>query len=217
MTGRSGVLASVLALTTVLEAAPAMAVQVNGAVLPDTIEVGGRPLHLNGCGTREAMLQDSYVIGLYLPEATSDREVIFSSATPKAIVARLIYRDRLPPRVSNSHDTVRRELAELDVRQNFLNMIDGLNAGDEVIIRYAPGQDVETLVNGQVRSTSSGPTMLQIQLRVWLSNDNASDNLYRLLLAGRCQPDVDDCRDAPLPDQGRVTRHAQPPGTTCGR
>ena len=50
----------------------ALAADLAGVSMPDSIVSGKTKLHLNGIGLREKFLLDIYVVGMYIPQKNSD-------------------------------------------------------------------------------------------------------------------------------------------------
>src|SRR6266540_7440450 len=66
-------------LSCAVAAAVALAGEVAGVRMPDTITVEGKTLKLNGIGLRKKMMFKVYVAGLYVETPTKSPEAIISS------------------------------------------------------------------------------------------------------------------------------------------
>ena len=62
-----------------------------GVTLPDTVQVGGKTLALNGLGLRKKFVVKVYVAGLYLEQKSSDADAIIKSEAPKQIVMHFLH------------------------------------------------------------------------------------------------------------------------------
>src|SRR5271167_4066463 len=62
-----------------------------GVTLPDTIQVRGTPLVLNGMGLRTKYMVKVYVAGLYLEQKSSDPDAIIKSDATKRIVMQFLH------------------------------------------------------------------------------------------------------------------------------
>jgi hypothetical protein len=73
-------------------AATATAASLAGMTLPDSYQVGGQTLVLNGIGVRTLTIFSikAYVAGLYLPRPSHDARAILQSADPKVIILRFV-------------------------------------------------------------------------------------------------------------------------------
>ena len=68
-----------------LASAAALARDLAGATLPDTLQAGGKTMKLNGLGLRQKAIFKVYVGGLYLEAPSKDADAIIASDQPKAI------------------------------------------------------------------------------------------------------------------------------------
>ncbi|HYG70131.1 MAG TPA: chalcone isomerase family protein, partial [Anaeromyxobacteraceae bacterium] len=66
-------------------AVPALAAEVAGVKVPDTMEVGGQTLKLNGAGLRKKFVVKVYTGALYLPQKTTDAKQAITANQPKAV------------------------------------------------------------------------------------------------------------------------------------
>jgi hypothetical protein len=62
-----------------------------GVTLPDTVQVGGTKLVLNGLGVRTKYMVKVYVAGLYLEQKSSDPRTIIQADAPKRIVMQFLH------------------------------------------------------------------------------------------------------------------------------
>src|SRR5271167_4916624 len=62
-----------------------------GVTLPDTVQVGGKTLVLNGLGVRTKLMVKVYVAGLYLEQKSSDSNAIIKADAPKQIVMKFVH------------------------------------------------------------------------------------------------------------------------------
>jgi hypothetical protein len=62
-----------------------------GVTLPDTVQVGGTTLVLNGLGLRKKFVVKVYVAGLYLEQKSSDAGAIIKADAPKRIVMQFLH------------------------------------------------------------------------------------------------------------------------------
>ena len=66
----------------------ALALDVGGVTLPDSVQVGGQTLALNGAGLRKKMFVKVYAGGLYLKSKATDADSVVSADAPMAAIAR---------------------------------------------------------------------------------------------------------------------------------
>src|SRR5688500_11461026 len=80
----------------------ASAATLAGVTMPDTIDVGGDKLVLNGQGLREMLFIDIYVAGLYLPVKTHDAATVINSDVHKRVVMHFIFRKVSPSQIKDT-------------------------------------------------------------------------------------------------------------------
>ena len=76
----------IVLLVLLLTPVPVSAAEESGVVLPDTMDLGGQSLVLNGLGLRQKFVFDVYVGGLYLPAANSDADAVLGADEPRYMV-----------------------------------------------------------------------------------------------------------------------------------
>lgn len=71
----------------------ARAASIDGVGLPDTYQVGGQTLVLNGIGIRTLTIFKvrAYVAGLYLPQKNRDPAAIMASPGPKVVLLQFLH------------------------------------------------------------------------------------------------------------------------------
>lgn len=140
--------------------ATAIAGELAGVTVPDAAVVGGAPLVLNGMGLREKYTLDIYVGSLYLPARTTQESAAIQSDVPKRIVMSFLFRSVSVEQVT---ETFREGLAnnphagELGEQlERLTGMMEGLRAGDTVVIDYVPGQGTSITIRGRHKGTIAG-------------------------------------------------------------
>ena len=81
--------AAVLALAAA-SSLPAQAVRYEGQDFPDTLQLGGAPLQLNGAGKRQVAIYPLYLAALYLPQKATSAEAIYAETGPKRLEMRIV-------------------------------------------------------------------------------------------------------------------------------
>lgn len=183
----AGLLALLFSLTAVN---PASARSCQGVNMPNSIQVDGTTLVLNGMGIREAtVLQvNVYVAGLYLETASRDANAILASDTRKRIVLRFV------------HDVDRADVVEA-MREGFRNNAPGtpqakinqltswataMTDGQTMQFTYIPGRGTEFSVNGQVKGTIEGADFARSVFSLYIGRNPPNRGLRTGLLGGRC-------------------------------
>ena len=158
-----------------------------GVTLPDTAQVGGTTLVLNGLGLRTKFVVKVYVAGLYLDKKSSDADAIIKADAPKQIVMHFL------------HGASKKQMADAfdesfndntpDARKTMKGDIDQLLAalapvkeGDEMVFTYLPGKGTTLAINGQDKVTIAGPAFGQVLLSVWLGPKPPNADLKKGIL-----------------------------------
>ena len=159
----------------------------NGVTMPDTIQVRGIPLVLNGMGVRTRTGFKIYVAGLYLQQKSADSDAIIKSDAPKRIVLQV------------THDTSKNQMVEAFDRgfdnsepgardalkpqvYRFLGQLDTVHPGDQMVFTYLPGTGTIYLMNGGEKLTIPGLPFAQLFFSMWLGPRPAAPDLKRGLL-----------------------------------
>lgn len=170
-------------------------VEIHGVKLPDTAEVQGVQLHLNGAGTRYKAIFKVYVAGLYLAKKASTPDEVVNQAGPKRLIVTML-------RTIDS-----RELGKLLTRGMEDNMgkaavsklVPGLIrmgeifaaqkplvAGDQFMIDWEPGIGSLITVKGVVQGEPfKEPEFFKALMMIWLGPVPADDKLKDALLGGK--------------------------------
>lgn len=178
------------ALFSVATAVPAYARQCADVRMPETVQVDGATLHLNGLGIREAtVLQvNVYVAGLYVETTSRNASEILGSDTRKRIVMHFV------------HDVSRDDMAGA-FREGFRNNAPGTDAakinrlvgwaqamsvGQVMSFTYIPGRGTEFVVNGTSRGVIEGADFARSVFSLYIGGHPPNRGLRTGLLGGRC-------------------------------
>ena len=160
-----------------------------GVVLADTLEVGGKTLQLNGLGMREATILNVkvYVGGLYLEQRSSDAEAILASDQYKLLTLRFV-RDVGVDDVRNGwsegfeHNAVNLD-AIADRVQTFNGFMADMKKGGDLTLTFL-GDRVEVSVDGTQRGVIEGADFARDLLAIWLGPKPPNEGLKKGLLGG---------------------------------
>jgi hypothetical protein len=144
-----------------------------GVTLPDTVQVGGTNLVLNGLGLRTKAIFKIYVAGLYLEQKSSDAGAIIKADAPKRIVMQFVHgasKSQMTDAFNesfndNTPDAVKTMKPDID---RFLGAIEAVKVGDQMVFTYVPGTGTTFAINGKDKLTIAGPAFGQVVLSVWL-------------------------------------------------
>ncbi len=184
--------ASTILLAVVLLAVlPASAAELAGVKLPDSADVAGKTLVLNGLGLREAtfLRVDVYVAGLYLEAKTKDASAIIGSDAPKRLVmhfVRKVGKSDITKAWTEGFEANSPDLyAAVKDRVATMNgWMQDVVAGDEMVFTYVPGEGTTVEVKGKAAGTIPGLDFAQALWSVWMGPKPPNAGLKTGLLGG---------------------------------
>jgi hypothetical protein len=156
-------------------AGPAHARQMAGVKMPDTIQVAGKQLRLNGMGMREATVLkvDVYVAGLYVEQPSSDPAALVNSNQVKVLVLQFV-RDVGRDDILKAWRTGFKGNATVPL-SSIQPQIDQLNGwmadfsdGDSLTFTYVPGTGVYVDVNRTRKGVLKGDDFARSLFAIWL-------------------------------------------------
>jgi hypothetical protein len=165
-------LSLVLALLT-LPAPPAGAGELKGVTLPDTVDVGGQSLQLNGMALRKKFFISVYVAGLYLPEKQSDAEEVLASDTARRMVMhwlRGVGQDKICEGWMEGLDNNTENPSE-QLKKDFETLCQWTGSaeeGDRYVFTYVPGEGTKVEVAGQTKGTLEGKAFADALFASWI-------------------------------------------------
>lgn len=176
---------------------PVHAARYEGQDFPDTLQVDGTTLQLNGTGKRQVAVYPLYLAALYVPQKSSSPDALYAQAGPKRLELRIVI--PLVKDVStqefvkaidkgvqrNCTDAEKAAVAER-VRQfnTFVSDVGRVKKGDLLRIDYLPDQGGTVLsVNGKVWGKPvEGQDFYTAFLKVFLGDRNSDARLRSGLL-----------------------------------
>jgi Chalcone isomerase-like len=172
-----------------LVAGPALAREVAGVEVPDTVSVEGSGLVLNGVGLRRATMFNVkvYVGALYLPAPSKDPEAIVRADQPKSVhmlFKRKVGKDKIMEAFREGFE--KNSAAEAKGLQPALDRVATalpaeLIEGAELSVTYVPGKGTTVAcASGEV--TIEGKPFADALFRNWLGPHPADDDLKKAML-----------------------------------
>lgn len=164
----------------------------DGVTLPDSTEVSGKALPLNGIGIREATIfgVNVYVAGLYLEEKTSDPNVVITSNAPKRIVMHFVrdvglediteaYREGFEKNADGKYATIEARV------QRWNGFMSGMKDGDKMVVTYIPGKGTNVTIRNEDRGTIAGHDFSQVLFRIFVGPNPPNSDLKEGMLGKR--------------------------------
>ena len=180
-------------------AAPAQAVRYEGQDFPDTVQLGGSTLQLNGVGAKLFVMRYSaYLAALYVPQKAHEPDAIYAQAGPKRVELRItipmvkdVSTQEFVKAITkginrNSSEAEKAAVAERMKQFNAaISEVGRVRKGDVLVIDYLPAQGGTVLtVNGKVWGKPiEGQDFYSAFLKVFLGNN--SDAKLRSGLLGQ--------------------------------
>lgn len=187
-------LAVAVIVSTLVLTAPgaARAATCGGVTYPDSAQIDGKELVLNGLGLREATFLnvDVYVAALYLEQKSSDGAAIAASDTTRRLTlhfVRKVGKGDIAKAWSEGFEKNAKDLKPLQQRIDQLNgwMADVV-VGDEIEFTYRPDAGVTVEVKGQEKGTIEGADFATPFFSIWLGPSPPNAGLKTGLLGGGC-------------------------------
>lgn len=161
-------------LMLVLIGSSADAGEKGGVTMPDTAEVGGKTLQLNGMGIREATVLniDVYVAGLYLETKSQDANAILNSKENKRLVLKFVrdvdQSDVTKAWLDGFERNAPNQMAALKARIDTINSwMSAMKVGQSMAFTYSGGK-VEVSVNGVSKGAIQGDDFARAFFSIWL-------------------------------------------------
>jgi hypothetical protein len=172
-------------------AAPAAAGERAGIRMPDTIQVSGKKLVLNGLGVREATMfnVNVYVAGLYLERPSKNPAEIMGGKEVKVLHMRFVhdvgrtdvtksFNEGFEKNASDLMPTIRPQVAQ------FMSALPSFKKGDTMTLTYLPEVGTRVNVNGKAVATLAGADFARGLFAIWLGPKPPNAGLKRGLLGG---------------------------------
>ena len=173
-------------------AQPALAVDVGGIKLDDTVQLANQALKLNGAGVRYKLIFKVYAIALYLPEKKSQLAEILALPGPRRleiVMLRDISSDDLGKsfmeglnRTSDQADRTRLLSQTMQLGAMF-EMVPGLKKGDMLTVDWLPEEGTLCRLNGkQLGEKVPDLAFYNALLKIWIGAHPADLQLRAHLL-----------------------------------
>ena len=171
----------------------AQAAKVKDVEIPNTINLDGVDLKLNGAGMRVKYIFDVYVAGLYLPATASTAEAVLSMKGPKRMQL-VMERDLDSDDIIEMFDkavqdnTDKKEMPLLAKRlEDFKRIVKtGLKedpkTGDRMSLDYIPEHGIQFTFKDKKSEFIPGDDFAQAVFKIWLGSKPADSDLKRDLL-----------------------------------
>jgi hypothetical protein len=178
-----------LVLVALILTGPISAAELAGVTMPDTKDVAGGTLVLNGLGLREAtfMKVDVYVAGMYLRAKSTDADAIIMEDAPKRIQLKFVRKVKAKQMTAAWTEG----FEHFDGYEAVKDKVDTLNGwmvaiadGDTMAFTYSPGTGTTISINGKDVGTIEGVEFMQGLWHIYLGPIPPNAGLKEGLLGG---------------------------------
>ena len=155
-------------------AAPTAAGSLAGVNLPDSAEVGGQKLVLNGMGLRKKLFIKVYVAGMYLPAKQGDAAAILAADAPRRGVMHFIFSvgaEKICNEGWKEGLTANTPNASAELRAKFdtlCSYMEDMADGDEMSFDYVPDAGTAVTVKGKSKGTIVGKDFSDALFACWI-------------------------------------------------
>jgi len=168
---------------------PAAALEIGGITLPDSMEVGGTRLPLNGAGLRTKFFFNIYAGGLYLPVPSHDPAVVINADQAMLVRMHFIYNGVSAKKLQEgwqegfaasapaADDTLQQAMASFIA---LFNTEVGKN--DIYDISWLPGKGLSVVYNTTLLGTINDLDLKKALFALWLGKDPVDDDLKEGML-----------------------------------
>jgi len=180
-----------LALVALLCASPGGAASLKGVEVPDSIQVDGHDLRLQGVGLRKKFVFSVYVGALYLTTPTADAGAAIAADEPKRIemhFLRNVGGDSMEEAFREGFfNNAQEKLGRLGLRIDaFVRLFaGGVKKGEAVTLTYLPGKGVSAAFAGVEKGAIEGTDFMQALWAIWLGEVPADHDLKKGMLGGQ--------------------------------
>jgi hypothetical protein len=180
-------LAAVLVVSAVSTPGPAaLAGELSGATLPDTLKTGEKTLKLNGLGLRKKAMFKVYVGGLYLESPSKDAGAILASDQAKAIRLHFL-RDLTKAQLVEAFQegfeaNVKDRAPQKAAFDRMRALVPDVKEGSTLTFVYVPGKGTTLSVGSKELGVFEGKGFADAIFALWLGPKPPSDDLKKGLL-----------------------------------
>jgi hypothetical protein len=154
-------------------ASGATAASLQGVTMPDSVQVGGQTLQLNGVGLRSKLMIKVYVAGLYVARKSGDADAIIKADEPKRMnlqFLRDVSKDQMVEAYTEAFEgnapAAKASLAK--EIQSLMDAFEAVGEGDQMVFTYIPGKGTTFAVKGRDKITIPGLPFAQAMFSCWL-------------------------------------------------
>jgi len=146
---------------------------VNGVSMPETIDVEGHTLYLNGMALRKKAIFKVYVAALYVGTRSASGPEILSADEPRRMIMHFVrnvgkdkicdaWEDGLKDNTPDASPELKQQFTDL------CGMMADIKNGQAFVFTYEPGKGTTVVVAGETRGTIGDKAFADAMLRTWI-------------------------------------------------
>lgn len=146
----------------------------NGVTMPETIDIEGKTLHLNGMALRKKFIIKVYVAGLYLSAKSANPQEILDADAPRQMLMHFISGHGTKSKICGAwNDGLEDNTpgASAELKQQFTDlcgMMVDIKDGESLVITYMPETGTRVEIAGTERGVIAGKAFADALLRCWI-------------------------------------------------
>ena len=166
--------------------AAALAGELSGVTLPDTLKAGEKMLKLNGLGLRKKAVFKIYVGGLYLESPSKDAGAILGADQAKAIRMHFL-RDLTKAQLVEAFQegfeaNVKDRAPQKAAFDRMLALVPDVKEGSTLTFAYLPGKGTTLSAGSKELGVFEGKGFADAVFAIWLGSKPPSEDLKKGLL-----------------------------------
>src|SRR5262249_10867151 len=175
-----------LAVAVLLAGSFVQARELHEVRMPDTVNISGKLVKLNGMAVRRKFVFDVYVAGLYVESPTRDPAQLIASDQVKRMTFFMLQdlgRDKIGEALREGFEKNAKEQMPVlrDRLDHLMAMVPDAKKGSIIVITYLPGAGT-SLAPSSKRSVIPGKDFADALFSVWLGPQASEDGLKKGLL-----------------------------------
>lgn len=181
---------SIAVAVAVLFALPTFAAELEGVIMPDTRELEGKQLKLNGQGLRKKFIFNVYVAGLYVENPSKDANAILKADEGRrvdmAMLRDLDKKTIVEAIQAGFEKNAGSNMPALKERlEKFIAVIPDLKKGQALTITYVPGKGTSVAGAGGASYTAEGKDFADALFSVWIGANPVDSDLKKGMLGNK--------------------------------
>lgn len=164
-------------------------IEVEGVSLPDSVEVSGTTLQLNGAGVRTKFFFDIYVGALYLPAKVTEAAEALAMTGSRQVSMTFLYDEVSQEKMVAAWDEGFRLNLSADQLTLLRQRLEEFNAffvtvhrGDTYVFEFLANGATRVVLNGKEAGRIMGSDFQKALLSVWLGDTPADNGLKAAML-----------------------------------